>query len=197
MEPRSLDTRKRLVQTALELFATRGYHNTGIAEILKESGVNRGALYHHFSCKKELGLATIDEMARILSEETGVRDLLQTSNHPIDAMLRIVDDLPGTMKLQSGEPLTPSLVVRLGSAEAEFSETLSARFSQIIADLESIVRRGVAEGLISDGVEPRLITSVFTVICEGVFLMSVLGQRQEIWEEARGWLRDYLTSLRR
>ena len=119
----SQDTRTRLVRTALALFATRGYHNTGIAEILKESGVNRGALYYHFSCKKELG--------------------------------------------------------------------------KIITDVESMVRRGMAEGLISDGVEPRLITGVFTVICEGVFLMSVLGQRQEIWEEARGWLREYLTSLRR
>ncbi len=195
MVSRSPDTRKRLVRTALALFATNGYHNTGIAEILKESGVKRGALYHHFSCKKELGLATIDEIGRIF-EETVVR-FLQVPLHPIDRMVAIVDVLPGNMKLQSGAPLTPSVVVRLGTAEPEFSERLSARLSQSLADLEAIIRRGVSEGLIADRVEARLLSCVFGVMCEGIFLMSVLGQRQDVWEEARGWLRDYLTSLRR
>src|SRR4030042_527583 len=98
------DAKKRIIKTALALFATRGYHSTGITDILRESGVKRGALYHHFSSKKDLGLAAIDEMARVLAEETAIRHL-QTSDHPIDRMLKIVDDLPGAVELPSGVPL--------------------------------------------------------------------------------------------
>lgn len=196
MPPRSSDAKKRIVQTALALFAARGYHNAGIADILKESRVKRGTLYHYFSCKKDLGLAAIDEIARVLAEETAVRGL-QASGHPIDRMLRIVDDLPGIVKLQSGEALTPSAVVRLGTAEAEFGERLAEKLAEFLVQMEAIVRKGVDEGQIEQTADPRIVSRVFTVMCEGIFLMSVLGQRQAIWEDARSWLRDYLNSLRK
>ena len=189
------DAKKRITQTALALFATRGYHSTSITDILRESGVKRGALYHYFASKKDLGLAAIDEVARVLAEETAIR-YLQTSDHPIDRMLKIVDDLPGAVKLQSGEALTPSVVVRLGTAEAEFSERLSARLTAFLDQLEAIVRRGMVEGQILESADPRVVSCVFTVVSEGIFLMSVLGQRQAIWEDARGWLREYVNSLR-
>ena len=189
------DAKKRIVQAALKLFAARGYHNTGIADILKESGVQRGALYHYFSSKKELGLAAIDETVRLLAEEGAGRHL-RTHGRPIDRMLKIVDDLPGVVKLQSGEALTPSVVVRLGTAEPEFSERLSRRLSDFLDQLEAMVRRGVAEREIRESVDPRVVSCVFTVVSEGIFLMSVLGQRQAIWEDARRWLRDYVDSLR-
>jgi len=195
MARRPSDARKRIVQTALALFAARGYHNTGITDILKESAVKRGTLYHYFSSKRELGLAAIDEMARVLAEETAIRHL-QSSDHPIDLMTRILDDLPGAVKLQSGEALTPGVVVRLGTAEAEFSERLAARLAEFLAELEAIVRKGVVQGQIRKTVDPCVLSRVFTVMCEGIFLMSVLGQRQAIWEDARGWLREYLNSLR-
>jgi TetR/AcrR family transcriptional repressor of nem operon len=195
MHHRPSDARSRIVQTALTLFAARGYHNTGIADILQESCVKRGTLYHYFPSKRELGLAAIDEMARVLAEETAIR-YLQTADHPIDRMLKIVDDLPGAVKLQSGEALTPSVVVRLGTADPEFGGRLSTRLAEFVAELEATVRSGVVEGQILESVNPRVLSRVFTVMCEGIFLMSVLGQRQAIWEDARHWLKEYLNSLR-
>ncbi len=42
------DPKKTLVQTAFKLFASRGYHAVSIADILRESGCTRGALYYYF-----------------------------------------------------------------------------------------------------------------------------------------------------
>ena len=39
---------------ATELFATRGYGDTSVADILASAGVSRGALYHHFDGKEDL-----------------------------------------------------------------------------------------------------------------------------------------------
>ncbi len=50
--PRRQDPRQRLVQTALKLFASQGYHATGIADILRVSGCKRGSLYHYFTSKE-------------------------------------------------------------------------------------------------------------------------------------------------
>ncbi|WP_163512650.1 TetR/AcrR family transcriptional regulator [Fodinicola acaciae] len=47
-------TRDQLVEIATRLFAEHGYDGTSIDAVLQESGVSRGALYHHFSGKDAL-----------------------------------------------------------------------------------------------------------------------------------------------
>lgn len=42
-------TRAALLDVSRRLFATRGYAAVGLAEIVREAGVTKGALYHHFS----------------------------------------------------------------------------------------------------------------------------------------------------
>jgi len=73
--PSHSDPRQRLVQAALELFGRRGYHETGIADILRESGCTRGVLYYYFSSKEELGYAAMDEELRALFEQEAVSHL--------------------------------------------------------------------------------------------------------------------------
>jgi AcrR family transcriptional regulator len=41
-------TRAELLDVSRQLFATRGYAAVGLAEIVREAGVTKGALYHHF-----------------------------------------------------------------------------------------------------------------------------------------------------
>jgi AcrR family transcriptional regulator len=47
-------TRQRLIRTALELFTTRGYHDTTTAQIAKKAGVAEGTIYRHFASKQQL-----------------------------------------------------------------------------------------------------------------------------------------------
>ncbi|MBN1243442.1 MAG: TetR/AcrR family transcriptional regulator [Spirochaetales bacterium] len=49
----ALPSRERIVETAMRLFEERGYHATGIAELVKESGAPRGSVYFHFPGGKE------------------------------------------------------------------------------------------------------------------------------------------------
>src|SRR6266508_4796918 len=47
-------TRQRLIRAALELFTTRGYHDTTTAQIAKKAGVAEGTIYRHFPSKQQL-----------------------------------------------------------------------------------------------------------------------------------------------
>jgi len=49
----------QLVDTALRLFSSEGYHATGIDRVISESGVARMTLYNHFKSKDELILAVL------------------------------------------------------------------------------------------------------------------------------------------
>nr|WP_200292305.1 TetR/AcrR family transcriptional regulator [Rhodospirillum rubrum] len=52
--------RERLIETAITLFASEGFHATGIDRILAEAGVAKMTLYRHFRSKDDLILAALD-----------------------------------------------------------------------------------------------------------------------------------------
>lgn len=70
---RSEGTRAALIAAARRLFAERGYAEVGTEEIVREAGVTRGALYHHFDGKRELMRAVYEQLEAELSAEFGTR----------------------------------------------------------------------------------------------------------------------------
>ncbi len=84
--------RDDLVDTALRLFYTRGFHATGIDRILAESGVAKMTLYKHFKSKDELILAALerrDEQFRTWL--TGAME--RASSDPRERLLAMFDAL--------------------------------------------------------------------------------------------------------
>lgn len=55
----TIDKEQQLIQTAFKLFYHNGINATGINRILAESGIAKKTLYHYFSGKEALILATI------------------------------------------------------------------------------------------------------------------------------------------
>lgn len=48
------DTKERILETALALFAQSGYLGTSMHDIAKELGITKGALYKHYASKQEI-----------------------------------------------------------------------------------------------------------------------------------------------
>jgi AcrR family transcriptional regulator len=53
--PRGQETRERILAEALRLFGARGYARVSIEEIAEAAGVTKGAVYHWFTDKDDLG----------------------------------------------------------------------------------------------------------------------------------------------
>jgi TetR/AcrR family transcriptional regulator, lmrAB and yxaGH operons repressor len=59
--PTPAATRERILMAALKLFRQRGYHATGLAEILALAESPKGSLYHHFpGGKEEIAVAVVE-----------------------------------------------------------------------------------------------------------------------------------------
>ncbi|GAA2129238.1 hypothetical protein GCM10009760_00290 [Kitasatospora kazusensis] len=65
--PRS-DTRARIIDVALELFAGQGYEKTSLREIADRLGVTKAALYYHFKTKDDIVLGIVQSMAAPIDE---------------------------------------------------------------------------------------------------------------------------------
>ncbi|MDD7965057.1 TetR/AcrR family transcriptional regulator [Actinomycetospora lemnae] len=101
-------TRRTLVGAARTLFATRGYGDVGLAEIVAAAGVTKGALYHQFDGKTALFRAVLGEVldevadavvtaARAAGDDpwaqlrAGCRAFLVASTDPARVRIALVD----------------------------------------------------------------------------------------------------------
>ncbi len=63
-------TRGQLIATATRMFADRGYEDTSIEAVLREAGVSRGSLYHHFASKEALFEAVAEDVETKVGTQT-------------------------------------------------------------------------------------------------------------------------------
>ncbi|WP_282703574.1 TetR/AcrR family transcriptional regulator [Streptomyces sp. CC219B] len=58
------DTRQRIQDVALELFAEQGYEKTSLREIAERLEVTKAALYYHFKTKEEIVVSLFEDMTK-------------------------------------------------------------------------------------------------------------------------------------
>jgi AcrR family transcriptional regulator len=59
LSKKQTDKQQRVVETAIRLFAEKGYANTSTSEIAREAGVAEGTIFRHFSTKDNLLLSVL------------------------------------------------------------------------------------------------------------------------------------------
>lgn len=59
-QSRSIDKKRRILASGLEVFCEKGYYNTNTTEIAKRAGVSTGIIYGYFMNKKDILLQVLD-----------------------------------------------------------------------------------------------------------------------------------------
>lgn len=77
-------TRERLVATARELFGRDGYEATSVEAVLREAGVAKGSLYHHFENKPALFDAVLDRVVAQTAAQAA--DAAARHDDPVEAL---------------------------------------------------------------------------------------------------------------
>lgn len=85
----NLDTRNRILMTAMELFWEKGYGSTSIADILSRSQVHSGSLYHFFPGKQDV-LVGVLELYRDGIYEQLLAPAWQGVDDPIDRIFALL-----------------------------------------------------------------------------------------------------------
>ncbi|WP_420418955.1 TetR/AcrR family transcriptional regulator [Pacificispira sp.] len=90
MLPGKKTSKEKLLDAALTVIRTKGYSATSVDELCSAAGVTKGAFFHHFKNKDELGVAAADywsEVTGALFVDAPYHDL----DDPLDRILAYVD----------------------------------------------------------------------------------------------------------
>ncbi len=86
MNEKGIRTRERILTGATEILHRQGFSRTSIHDLIRETGVKKGNLYHYFSSKEEMGLEVLtrarDDFFRFLDQSLqGDAPSIRLANH--------------------------------------------------------------------------------------------------------------------
>lgn len=120
------DTRQRLIDVAVRLFARHSFAGTSLQMIADEMGITKAAVYHHFRTREELLSAVVEPALRQLRADIESAETKRTPHARAEHLLTAYATLavehravvavlatdPGAIDLLRGQPESSDLINR-------------------------------------------------------------------------------------
>lgn len=191
-------TRARILQSAFDEIHLHGFQAASLNNILADTELTKGALYHHFPTKHALGLAVIDEVISQRFEKLFCAPLRE-SPHPVETLLHIIDTaekvLPADF-IQLGCPLN-NLIQEMSALDVDFQQHLAAVLDTWRSAIEEALRNSQAQGELLAEVDCTA-ASLFIVSAWWGCRSVAKNQRSlTIFRACTQQLQNYITNLTR
>lgn len=193
----SPDTRQTLLQAAFSEIYHKGYQAASLTQILADTGLTKGALYHYFPDKKSLGLAVVEEKIRPFMTAMMFEPLAQTQ-HPLATLQSLL-----VAKSKDNDPQIVALGCPLNNLMQEMSpidETFRQQLNNIFQDWVTVVRqallRGKKSGEVKNNVDAAQTAFFIVSALEGCVGMSKNTQSIAAFRGCLAQLGLYLDTLK-
>jgi AcrR family transcriptional regulator len=157
--------RAELIDVAQGLFLTRGYDRTTINDVIRATGLSKGAFYHHFRAKEDLLEAIAGRFAR---ESVGFAERLQADSQ-LDGLsrLNLLLALGREWKRDHLAELRAMFTTLLNPENAVlYHRIVEAVFSVLTPAAARIIADGVAEGVFDAG-DPQVAADTLLWLTNG------------------------------
>src|SRR5678815_2437137 len=178
----------------MNLFATKGYGSTSVADILQSSGANAGSLYHFFPGKQDVLIAVLDMYL------AGIRPMLlepawQGVADPIERVFALLESYRRRLVSTDctyGCPIG-SIALEIHEPDPPVRERLAANFDAWVGAIEQcFVDAG--DRLPAD-VDRRALAVFALTTMEGGVMLSRTDRTLDAFDDAVRMLRDYVNRL--
>jgi TetR/AcrR family transcriptional regulator, transcriptional repressor for nem operon len=188
-------TRAHILEVASREIYEHGFQGVSIDRIIKETNVTKGAFFHYFSTKSDLGYAIVDELLREMVLDRWIRPLAAYKN-PVQGILKRFKALTGAMSdenLVRGCPLN-NLTQEMSSVDPLFRKKLKAVMTLWIDETGRYLKKAQESGYLKKTVNTRRLAEFIVATEEGSFGLVKSMADRKIYTSLYNSLRDYLVS---
>ena len=191
-------TRREIISKSLKLFSVKGFHNTSINDILKETGLTKGGIYGHFDNKEEIWNAAYGEAVSVWR-----KIIFKNMRSVSDPLQRIEILIEHDMRDYLGSNVFPggcfflNMLVDLSGQSPEMSDFVWSGFESTMRMLEIWLEEADQLGLLKPGSDYKDISKFIVITLNGTAALYAATKDPSLWQTTIRQLKCYLDQLRK
>ena len=191
-------TRDKILHAAFVEFYKNGFQGGSLNQIVETAGTTKGALFHHFDGKQQLGYAVVDELIEPLLLARWL-DPIADSTDPVSdlktAFRRFVkEDIESGAWLQ-GCPLN-NLAQEMSPLDEGFRSRIDRLYTIWRKGIATALNRGIDSGTVRDDVSTKAVAAMIVAAQMGIWGTGKSSQSKAVMTQATDAFCNYLESLR-
>jgi AcrR family transcriptional regulator len=166
-EKRWQETHENIMDSAERLFSTKGFNGTSMNDIVKESGLSKGAIYGHFESKERLFLSLWERQTVLGIGQ--LRQMFSPDETAVDKLLKVAEitmasscDCPPEMGRMQLEFMVAAS--RMKALEPDMQK----RYETIHTFIREIFEEGVENGEFKRDLDSKALTSILFAALDGL-----------------------------
>jgi TetR/AcrR family transcriptional regulator, transcriptional repressor for nem operon len=189
-------TRERILARSAQLFNRQGYFGASLADIMRETGLEKGGIYNHFSSKEQLALESFDYAYGLVQQR--VRLALSGKYDAIERLLAIITVFQGIVEdppVAGGCPILNTAIEADDANEALRDRARDAMDSWRTT-IHRIVNKGIERQQIRPGINADEVASILITTLEGAIMLSNLYKDPTHMQRAADHMARYIETLK-
>lgn len=187
----TMTTKERILESALFLFAEKGYEGVGVDQIAEKAGLRGPSLYNHFKGKEDIFNSLVDSMTAYYEKNfvsgTEMEKAMPTSlQELVDMSMKKIAFTVHDTKIQAFR--------RMLTMEQYRNDTMRAMTTQhhlfILIDLYTGIMKSLIDKKILKKLEPRLLAFEFTMPVS--MMIHWIDREPDKEEEAMKWIEEHM-----
>ncbi len=162
------DTRTRIMEAGMKVFAELGYHHASLDKVAAEAGLTKGAVYWHFSSKQDLFLAILEHrLNQQLRMLPGQIERMLKADDPESALADWLSSQFGCLDGEDGKSML-FLEFVTSSREPEVREKLKTVHGSILDGVAVCMEEMQRKGWIRADLDPRAVSVMTDALLKGM-----------------------------
>lgn len=184
------ETKKKIIDSAFQLLANKGYDAMSIDDVMKGTGRTKGSFYVHFKSKEdllyEIMRTRLDRDFGYIVEETLKELSEETCNIPLilKRLMHLVHLGTGGTDRQLWTNAYYQIVV-LSRKNQIVREWMIKQYHAWVDFMSEIIRRGQELGQIRTDIDVRVMVNMLINLFEGYELRSMVDPEIDVYEQLK------------
>jgi len=190
------ETRNYIIEVAAPVFNKNGYAGTSLSDVLEQTTLTKGAIYHHFENKDELALAALEYNLRFVSDANFAA--VKEKTHSCDKLTTFAEVFLKNydiMKQMGGCP-----VVNAAIDSDDVNEQIKNRVCRFIKmwrkSVKDIIEQGKSRSEIRPGTDAESFAMNFISTIEGSLAISKVTDDRKFLENAVALVKSLVAGIR-
>ena len=195
---KSKATQNLIINKSFEMFYSNGFKSTNIPDIMRETSLSKGAFYHHFKNKHEIGIKVIENIITKRIQDGFIVPVEDYKNKNIPKLLLYIFTERITKFSEKEKELgcpANNLINEIGCSDSEFRILLRKLMDDWYKVLVQTIKKGKEKNEIKSDVDAAAAATLLICSFEGTRGIRKVYDDDKLFNNYLNSIKSYIKSI--